>query len=77
MASASSEGERAVLVLADEPIVAAVAPGDELAARSTIPLDALRDRALISLPPGTSIRSRLEEGCAAAGFRPPCRLRGR
>jgi DNA-binding transcriptional LysR family regulator len=67
--AAAPQGLR-VLVLADEPIVAAVAPGDDLAAHSTIPLDALRDRALISLPPGTSIRARLEEGCAAAGFRP-------
>lgn len=41
-----------------------VAPGDP------IPLTALRDRALISLPQGTGIRSRLDDVCAAAGFTP-------
>jgi len=41
-----------------------------LATRSTIPLTALRDRVLISLPPGTGIRSLLDHACAAAGFSP-------
>ncbi|MGH3550259.1 MAG: LysR substrate-binding domain-containing protein [Pseudonocardiaceae bacterium] len=31
---------------------------------------ALRDRALISLPPGTGLRSHLDDACAAAGFAP-------
>jgi DNA-binding transcriptional LysR family regulator len=57
-------------IVTDEPITAAVSHSDELAKRSTIPLKALRGRALISLPPGTGIRSLLDDACAAAGFSP-------
>jgi DNA-binding transcriptional LysR family regulator len=57
-------------IVTDEPIAAAVSHGDDLAKRSTIPLGALRDRVLISLPPGTGIRSILDDACAAAGFSP-------
>jgi DNA-binding transcriptional LysR family regulator len=57
-------------VVADEPLVAAVSRGDALAARKTITLAAMRDRPLISLPPGTGLRSRLDDACATAGFQP-------
>jgi DNA-binding transcriptional LysR family regulator len=57
-------------IVADESIAAAVSHSDDLAKRSTIPLNALRDRALISLPPGAGIRSRLDDACATAGFTP-------
>ncbi|SFI72708.1 LysR family transcriptional regulator [Amycolatopsis sacchari] len=57
-------------VVTDEAITAAVAVDDPLAARSEIPLAALRDRPLISLPPGTGIRSHLDTACARAGFAP-------
>ena len=57
-------------IVTDEPIAAAVGHGDDLAKRSTIPLGALRDRVLISLPPGTGIRSLLDDACAVAGFFP-------
>ncbi|MFJ3950358.1 LysR family transcriptional regulator [Streptomyces libani] len=61
-------------VVVDEPLVAAVAPDDALltpdAERTGIPLAALRDRALISLPRGTGLRGVLERACAEAGFRP-------
>ncbi len=57
-------------IVTDEPIVAATCHNDDLAKRSTIPLIALRDRVLISLPPGTGIRSLLDDACAAAGFSP-------
>ncbi|MBQ0986457.1 LysR family transcriptional regulator [Streptomyces sp. F63] len=60
----------ASLVVDDQPIVAAVARGHELAARARVPLDTLRERALISLPAGTGLRARLEEACAVAGFTP-------
>ncbi|MEU1788339.1 LysR substrate-binding domain-containing protein [Streptomyces sparsogenes] len=60
----------ALHIVTEEPVVAAVGPDHELAKRSTIPLDALRDRVLISLPRGTGIRSLLNEACAAAGFTP-------
>ncbi|WP_335934831.1 LysR family transcriptional regulator [Streptomyces sp. PTD5-9] len=62
----------------DEPLVAAVAPGDPLLThkqtrrteRADVTLDELRERPLICLPPGTGVRSVLERACAQAGFRP-------
>ncbi|PBC86823.1 DNA-binding transcriptional regulator, LysR family [Streptomyces sp. 2224.1] len=58
----------------DDPLVAAVAPGDPLltahAGRTSVPLTALRERPLISLPRGTGLRGVLERACAQAGFRP-------
>jgi len=60
----------ATQVVADEPLVAAVSHGDPLAARTTITRDALQERALISLPRGTGLRSCLDDACAAAGVHP-------
>ncbi|MFD8385307.1 LysR family transcriptional regulator [Streptomyces sp. NPDC059679] len=60
----------ALHVVTQDTIVAAVSRDHELAKRSTIPLDALRDRVLIALPRGAGIRSLLDEACAAAGFTP-------
>lgn len=57
-------------VVADEPIVAAVAHDHELAPHDTVSLDTLRGRPLISLPHGTGLRARLDEACATAGFTP-------
>jgi DNA-binding transcriptional LysR family regulator len=57
-------------VIADEPLVAAVSRDHPLAGRKTIALNMLRDRALISLPVGTGMRSALEQACATAGFEP-------
>ncbi|MET9862581.1 LysR family transcriptional regulator [Streptomyces smyrnaeus] len=65
------EGTAAEIVV-DEPVVAAVAPGDPLLAHGAGPVGvtALRERALISLPSGTGLRGVLERVCAEAGFRP-------
>jgi len=57
-------------VLVDEGHVAVVAAGDPLATRSTIRLADLRERALISMPVGTGLRTCLDDACAAAGFEP-------
>ena len=57
-------------VLAHEPIAVAVSPHHPLATRKTLTLDALRDQALITLPPGTGLRSQLDAACTAAGFQP-------
>ncbi len=57
-------------VIVDEALIAAVGTDDPLATRSEITLDALRDRALISLPRGTGLRARLDGACAKAGFQP-------
>ncbi|GAB2700793.1 LysR family transcriptional regulator [Kitasatospora kifunensis] len=59
-----------VLVVADQPVVAAVSHDHELAVHPVISLDTLRGRPLISLPRGTGLRTRLDEACAAAGFVP-------
>ncbi|HEX6498772.1 MAG TPA: LysR substrate-binding domain-containing protein [Micromonosporaceae bacterium] len=59
-----------VHLVTDEPIVAVVSRDDALARRSRVPLTALRDRRLISLPPGTGIRGLFDDACAAAGFTP-------
>lgn len=58
------------LVVADEAIAAAVAVDHGLAGRSQTTLAALRELPLISLPPGTGIRSHLDAACAKAGFVP-------
>lgn len=57
-------------VVTDEAIEAAVAADDDLSASDVVALTALRDRPLISLPPGTGIRQQLDSACAAAGFTP-------
>ncbi|GHH61429.1 LysR family transcriptional regulator [Kitasatospora indigofera] len=59
-----------VLVLEDQPIVAAVGHDHELAVHRVVAIDTLRGRPLISLPRGTGLRARLDEACAAAGFTP-------
>jgi DNA-binding transcriptional LysR family regulator len=56
--------------IADEPLVAAVAKNDVLAGRTSMTLDAIRDRDLVSLPRGTGLRLALEDACAGAGFQP-------
>lgn len=60
----------ATQVIVDDVLVAAVAPGDPLAARGSVPLSALATRQLITLPLGTGLRAAVDAGCAAAGFRP-------
>ncbi|MGG2459125.1 LysR family transcriptional regulator [Streptomyces sp. RGM 3693] len=59
-------------IVVDEPLVAVVAPDSPLLAAEDgrVPLAALRDVPLISLPRGTGIRGVLERVCADAGFRP-------
>lgn len=56
----------ATRIVADEAVVAATGLGDELATRTSIGLEALRTRALIILPPGTGLRSRVDAACAKA-----------
>ncbi|MFM9370899.1 LysR family transcriptional regulator [Streptomyces sp. Da 82-17] len=60
-------------VIVDMPLVVATAPGDPLLdspPAAGLPLTALRDRPLISLPRGTGIRGVLDRACTAAGFAP-------
>jgi DNA-binding transcriptional LysR family regulator len=64
------------LVVADEAVVAAVAPDHPLAraGRSSIAVAELAGYPLISLPPGTGLRACLDQACARAGFEPPVAL---
>ncbi|WP_372411123.1 LysR family transcriptional regulator [Streptomyces luteireticuli] len=59
-------------IVVDEPLAALVAPGDPLAmdGRAAVPLAALRDRPLISLPRGSGLRGVLDRACEEAGIRP-------
>ncbi|AJT63113.1 LysR family transcriptional regulator [Streptomyces chattanoogensis] len=59
-----------IQVVDEQPIVVAVGRTHEFAAQAAVPLAALRDRDLISLPRGTGLRSQLDEACTAAGFTP-------
>jgi DNA-binding transcriptional LysR family regulator len=62
--------ELATIVVVDEPLVLAVSHADALAKRKTTGLDAIRDRDLISLPPGTGLRAYLDDACTSMGIRP-------
>jgi DNA-binding transcriptional LysR family regulator len=57
-------------IVADEPIVAAVSTDDKLAGTQCVTLAEIAERALISLPRGTGLRSSVESAYAAAGLRP-------
>ncbi|MFD4641019.1 LysR family transcriptional regulator [Lentzea sp. NPDC058436] len=63
-AGAEPEG-LSVRVLADEPLVAAVANSDPWHGRESVPLSELLERGLISLPPGTGLRGALDAACGA------------
>ncbi|MCX2950026.1 LysR family transcriptional regulator [Lentzea sp. NEAU-D7] len=63
-AGAEPEG-LSVRVLADEPLVAAVADSDAWYGRESVALDELLERGLISLPPGTGLRGALDAACGA------------
>jgi DNA-binding transcriptional LysR family regulator len=60
----------AAATVTDERLVAAVAGGHRLASRRSVSLRALRDEALIALPPGTGGRTALDRGFAALGLAP-------
>ncbi|UNO41537.1 LysR substrate-binding domain-containing protein [Streptomyces sp. MST-110588] len=57
-------------VVADQPLVAAVALDDELASADSVALAELRDRSLMSLPRGTGLRARLDQACAEVNITP-------
>jgi DNA-binding transcriptional LysR family regulator len=56
--------------VAHEPLVVAVHPEHPLAGRSSIPLSALRSQPLVTLTPGSGLRTTIEAACQAAGFTP-------
>jgi len=58
------------LLVAREPVVAAVHPAHPLAGRGQIPLRALREEPMVTLTQASKLRSTLETACHAAGFAP-------
>ena len=60
----------ALKTFVDERMVAVVGDDDPYAGKESLPIKAFAERPLISLPPGTGIRSCLDEACALAGFAP-------
>jgi DNA-binding transcriptional LysR family regulator len=58
------------LVVAVEPLVLCVRRDDPVGRRKTITLAELRERPMISLPPGSGLRTVLENACRDAGFSP-------
>jgi DNA-binding transcriptional LysR family regulator len=57
-------------VIATEPLVLAVRPGDPLSTRSTVTLARLREQPMITLVRGSGLRTVLENACREAGFAP-------
>jgi DNA-binding transcriptional LysR family regulator len=57
-------------VVAVEPLVLGVRRGHPLSRRKTITLDALHDEPMITLVPGSGLRTVLENACQQAGFIP-------
>ena len=60
----------ALKTFVDEQMVAVVGDDDPFVTEESLPIKAFSTRPLISLPPGTGIRSCLDEACALAGFAP-------
>jgi DNA-binding transcriptional LysR family regulator len=58
------------VVLLDEELVAAAAPGHPLADNGPLTVSQLRDLPLVTLPRGTGVRAALDAACAQAGFTP-------
>lgn len=55
-------------VVADEPLVAAVAPDDPLAGLDAVPLRMLAGRPLVTFPASVDARATLEAACRSEGF---------
>jgi LysR substrate binding domain len=62
-------------IVADEPIAAAVGPGDPFADRDAIRLNSLRDRPLIALPRGSDLRAYVDGAGPVRAARPRRRHR--
>lgn len=56
--------------IATEPLVVAVPPDHPRAGAAAVSLSDLRDEPLVTLTPGTGLRTVLEAACAEAGFDP-------
>jgi DNA-binding transcriptional LysR family regulator len=57
-------------VISAEPLVLVAAPDHRLTNRRFAPVTQLRDEPLVTLTPGSALRTHLENACDAAGFPP-------
>jgi DNA-binding transcriptional LysR family regulator len=57
-------------VVATEPLVLAIRGDDPLGSRRTVTLAQLRDRPMLTLVPGSGLRTVLDRACREAGFSP-------
>jgi DNA-binding transcriptional LysR family regulator len=57
-------------VISAEPLVLVAAPDHRLGSRRFAPMTELRDEPLVTLTPGSALRTHLENACGAAGFLP-------
>ncbi|HEY9473712.1 MAG TPA: LysR family transcriptional regulator [Mycobacteriales bacterium] len=57
-------------LIAEEPLVAAVTADDPLGGRTVVTLADLRDRAVVSMPSGTGVRTAFDNACVVAGVSP-------
>jgi DNA-binding transcriptional LysR family regulator len=69
-AAGAPPGELNALTIVREGLVAAVPPGHPLAGREAVTLAEVTGYPIISLPPGTGVRSVFDQDCAAQGRRP-------
>jgi LysR family transcriptional regulator, transcription activator of glutamate synthase operon len=67
---ARDDGDLDFGVVSSEPLVALVAPGHPLAGRSRVRVPLLEGETIVTFPEGATIRARLEEAAARAGFTP-------
>ncbi|MFD9355284.1 LysR family transcriptional regulator [Streptomyces sp. NPDC060031] len=72
-AATTPEGLEALTVIS-ERLVAAVPPGHALARRQRVGLRDLVEHPVVSMPPGTGLRTVLEQACAAQGIQPAIAL---
>ena len=57
-------------LIAEEPLVAAVTADDPLGGRTVVTLADLRDRAVVSMPSGTGVRTAFDNACVVSGVSP-------
>jgi DNA-binding transcriptional LysR family regulator len=66
----TSTGGLDIHVVASEPVVIAVSAEHPLARRRSVSLTSIREHALITLPRGTGLRSRIDAAFHSAGYQP-------
>jgi LysR family transcriptional activator of glutamate synthase operon len=68
--SARADDDLELRVVSSEPLVALLAPGHRLAGRKRLRVPLLDGMTIVTFPEGATIRARLEEAAARAGYTP-------